>query len=186
MGATPPRTMLQNSPKVLEQFHAINLRREDLEKYYDLYNVILESKKLPKGSATLEIIHIFQYFQVHITPFLRRFFNRKDSNLNSIRFPEFVYFLWEFCTMEKSELGRIYKINMLLYRFLIYLRQCRFAFTNMRIGPSKSKLKLDSIPRYLIIICASLRGNVTGEKLRLMIKEIYASTLQYDSSNHDK
>ena len=92
-------------PNISRKFELIGLKEKDILRYFKLYDGICKHQKpesdMPKISSVLT------YLKVPQVAFIVRSLSisKSDDSTYCIPFPEFVYFLWNFCTLSREEVG---------------------------------------------------------------------------------
>lgn len=91
-------------PEWSQKFNALQISRNEVR---DLYKVFCKADL--DGGGTINLLELLTIVDVERTPFTKRVFSIfDDDGSGEIDFGEFVLALWNYCTLSKVALGKLY------------------------------------------------------------------------------
>jgi Ca2+-binding EF-hand superfamily protein len=92
----------EQSTEMMDQFTAMQLRKSDVQKLFDVFSTVDVD-----GSGTIGIAELLTFLDLDRTQFTEKVFSIFDDNKSGdIDFKEFVMSLWNYCTLTKITLGK--------------------------------------------------------------------------------
>jgi hypothetical protein len=111
--STYPDVYSKNSKGLIElkpAFDALRLSENDIGKLYKYFKTIDLT-----DSGTIEVAELEVYLQTEQVPFTTRVLRMYDyDNSGQLDFQEFVFMLWNYCTLDKQHFGKHIHILMLV------------------------------------------------------------------------